>query len=154
MRVGLDRPEVVDADHLDILAAGLGDGTQHVAADAAKPVDCDPNCHSISPLKAEILLKGPAVPTGRRTAERLTAVRPVLPGGDGKDGNLGSPFWGLGKPSAQAFQNCVNRGLGGNAEMLEKVLGWATFAESVHADEDAVMADHGIRAPAHGGLDR
>jgi hypothetical protein len=43
--IGLDRSEVVDPDHFDILAAGLGDGTQHIAADAAKPVDCDPDCH-------------------------------------------------------------------------------------------------------------
>ncbi len=45
MRVGLDRSEVVDADHLDVPAAGFGDGSEDVAADAAKPVDCDPDCH-------------------------------------------------------------------------------------------------------------
>jgi len=38
MGVGLDRAEIVDADHFDIGAAGLGDGAQHVAADTAKPV--------------------------------------------------------------------------------------------------------------------
>ena len=48
--VGLDRAEIVDADDLDILAARLGDGAQHVAADAAKSVDRDANCH-VSPLK-------------------------------------------------------------------------------------------------------
>ncbi|MGY3646526.1 hypothetical protein ACVWW2_001817 [Bradyrhizobium sp. LM4.3] len=36
MGVGLDRAEVVDADDLDVLAAGLSDGPQDVAADAAK----------------------------------------------------------------------------------------------------------------------
>ncbi len=46
MGIGLDRAEIVDADHFDILAAGLGDGAQHVAADAAKPVDRDPDCHA------------------------------------------------------------------------------------------------------------
>ncbi len=46
MGVGLDRAEIVDADHLDILAAGLGDGAQHIAADAAKPIDRDPDCHA------------------------------------------------------------------------------------------------------------
>ena len=67
--VGLDRSEVVDADHLDILAAGLGDSAQHVAADAAKPVDCDPDCHACSPLMPE--------PSPRAApAERLTAVSP------------------------------------------------------------------------------
>src|SRR5260221_5166501 len=53
MGVGLDRAEIVDADHLDILAAGLGDGPQHVAADAAKSVDRDPDCHSTSPQRFE-----------------------------------------------------------------------------------------------------
>ena len=51
MGVGLDRAEIVDADHLDILAAGLGDGAQYVAADAAKPVDRDPDCHLLSLLQ-------------------------------------------------------------------------------------------------------
>src|SRR3984893_12639623 len=45
MGVGLDRAEIVDANHLDILAAGFGDGPQYVAADAAAPVDRDPDCH-------------------------------------------------------------------------------------------------------------
>ena len=51
MGVGLDRAEIVDADHLDILAAGLGDGAQYIAADAAKPVDRDPDCHLLSLLQ-------------------------------------------------------------------------------------------------------
>ena len=55
MGVGLDRAEVVEADHLDILAAGLGDSPEHIAADAAKSVDRDPDCHSI-------LLKGSKIP--------------------------------------------------------------------------------------------
>src|SRR6185312_9476956 len=45
MGVGLDRAEVVDADHLDIVAAGFRDGTQHVAADAAKSIDSYPDSH-------------------------------------------------------------------------------------------------------------
>src|SRR5207302_3619495 len=36
---------------------------------------------------------------------------------------LGSPFSAQAQPSAEAFQNCINRGLGGNSEVLEKVLG-------------------------------
>ena len=36
MGVGLDRAEIVDADDLDVLAAGFDDGAQHVAADAAE----------------------------------------------------------------------------------------------------------------------
>ncbi len=46
MGVGLDRAEIVDADHLDILAAGFRDGAQDIAADAAKSVDRDPDCHA------------------------------------------------------------------------------------------------------------
>jgi len=36
--IGLDRGEIVDRHHLDVLAAGLDDGPQDIAADAAKPV--------------------------------------------------------------------------------------------------------------------
>ena len=43
MRVGLDRAEIVDADHFDVGAAGLGDGAQHVAADAAESIDGNPD---------------------------------------------------------------------------------------------------------------
>ncbi len=50
VRVGFHRTEVVDADHLDILAARLGDGAQHVTADPAEPVDPDTNGHSGTPL--------------------------------------------------------------------------------------------------------
>ena len=42
MRVGLDRPEIVDADDLDILAPAFGDRAQHKAADAAEAVDGNP----------------------------------------------------------------------------------------------------------------
>ena len=43
--VGLDRAEIVDRHDLDVLAARFHDGAQHVAADAAEAVDCNPNCH-------------------------------------------------------------------------------------------------------------
>ena len=49
MGVGLDRTEIVDGDDLDVLAAGFGDGAQHVAADAAESVDCNPDCHDTLP---------------------------------------------------------------------------------------------------------
>jgi hypothetical protein len=45
VRVGLDGTEIVDADHLDIPAAGLGDCPKHVSSDATKPVDCNPDSH-------------------------------------------------------------------------------------------------------------
>ena len=47
MGVGLDRAEVVDGDDLDVVAAGLVDGAQDVAANAAKSVDRDPDCHIV-----------------------------------------------------------------------------------------------------------
>ena len=39
MRVGFDRPEVVDRDDLDVLAARFDDRAQHEAPDASKAVD-------------------------------------------------------------------------------------------------------------------
>ena len=45
MGVGLDRSEIVHRHDLDIVASRLDDGTQHVAADPAEPVDGDPNRH-------------------------------------------------------------------------------------------------------------
>ena len=50
MRVGLDRAEIVDGDDLDVLAAGLDDGAQDVAADAAESVDGNPNGHVSLPF--------------------------------------------------------------------------------------------------------
>ena len=43
MRVGLGRREIVDGDDRDVVALGLDDGAQHVAADAAEAVDGDAN---------------------------------------------------------------------------------------------------------------
>ncbi len=45
MGVGFDRRQIVDADDLDIVAPGLGDGAQNIAADAAKPIDGNADCH-------------------------------------------------------------------------------------------------------------
>ena len=45
--VGLDRAEVVDADDLDVLAAGLDDGAEDVAPDAAEAVDANPDGHAL-----------------------------------------------------------------------------------------------------------
>jgi hypothetical protein len=47
--VGLDRAEIVDRHDLDVLAARLDDGAQHIAADAAEAVDCDSNSHWLLP---------------------------------------------------------------------------------------------------------
>jgi hypothetical protein len=43
--VGLDRREIVDGHHLDVLASRFRDGAQDVAADAPEPVDRDTNRH-------------------------------------------------------------------------------------------------------------
>src|SRR5262249_60646611 len=43
MGVGLDRGEIVDADELDVVTPRFGNGAQHVATDAAEPVDTDTN---------------------------------------------------------------------------------------------------------------
>ena len=45
MRIGFHRSEIVDADDLDILALGLGNGAQDIAADAAKPIDGNTDSH-------------------------------------------------------------------------------------------------------------
>ena len=49
MGVGLDRAEIVDGDHVDVLAAGFVDGAHDVAADAAKSVDGNSDGHVFSP---------------------------------------------------------------------------------------------------------
>src|ERR1700757_4423533 len=66
-------------------------------------------------------------------------------------GCVGGKIGGATRALTQSFQHSVNGGLGGNAETLEKVLARRAGAKAVHADEDAVLADHGIPAPAHGG---
>jgi hypothetical protein len=43
MRIRFGRREVVDGHDLDILAAGLSDGAQDVATDAAESIDGDAN---------------------------------------------------------------------------------------------------------------
>ena len=53
MRVGLDRAEIVDGDDVDVLAAGFVDGAQDVAADAAKSVDGNSDCHDRFSLGAK-----------------------------------------------------------------------------------------------------
>ena len=57
MGVGLDRAEIVDADDLDVLAPGFDDGAQDVAADAAEPVDRDPNGHFPVPPYGFVVLQ-------------------------------------------------------------------------------------------------
>src|SRR6266581_4860704 len=76
----------------------------------------------------------------------LTADRLVLPGENGQDRALPSPFSQQSQPSPQAFQGSANRSLGGNSEVLEKVLGGRAGSETVHAHEFAILADHGVPA--------
>ena len=45
MGIGFDRAKIVDGDHFNVPAAGFDDGAQHIAADAAKTIDGNFNCH-------------------------------------------------------------------------------------------------------------
>src|SRR5258708_32913128 len=48
MRIGLDRPEIVERHDFDIASSTLHDGAQHEASDASKAVDRNAYCHSLS----------------------------------------------------------------------------------------------------------
>src|ERR1700731_3076675 len=50
MRIGLDRPQIIDRHDLQILASGLDDRTQHEAANPAKSVDRDADRHTSIPF--------------------------------------------------------------------------------------------------------
>ncbi len=52
MRIGLDRGEIVDGHDLHVLATGFGQGAQHVAANAAEPVDGDADGHFELPIRS------------------------------------------------------------------------------------------------------
>ena len=45
--IGFHRAEIVDGHHFDIGAAALDDRPQNVAADTAKSIDGDANCHDV-----------------------------------------------------------------------------------------------------------
>ena len=45
VRVGFHRRQIVDGDDFDIVAVGLDDGAQDIAADAAEAVDGNANRH-------------------------------------------------------------------------------------------------------------
>ena len=45
VRVGLDRPEIVQPDDFDVAAAGFDDGAENVTPDAAEAVDANPEGH-------------------------------------------------------------------------------------------------------------
>src|SRR5690606_17089691 len=81
--VGLDRPQVVDRHHLDVLAAMLDDRAQDEAADAAETVDGDADGHGGGLLEAglwagasmEPRARGfkPAAVTSRDRLQRLSS---------------------------------------------------------------------------------
>jgi hypothetical protein len=50
MGVGLDRAEIVDADHLDVLAAGLGDGAQMLRPMRPNPLIATRTAMLVSPF--------------------------------------------------------------------------------------------------------
>src|SRR6185312_13497761 len=114
MCISLDRAEIVDADHLDILAAGLGDRPQDVAADAAKPIDRDADCHLSSPLMTS---NDVCHPRDILSSRGLFGRTPGSAGRERKIWSLGSPFSRRSQPSPQSLQGGANRSLGCNAEM-------------------------------------
>ena len=48
MCVCFNRSKIVDRDNLNISAAAFDDGTQYIAADPAKSVNCNFDGHSLS----------------------------------------------------------------------------------------------------------
>src|SRR6201997_896840 len=74
----------------------------------------------------------------RRGCEPSTKALRRTPGSAGRERiiwALVSLFSPQSQPLAQSLQRCVYRSLGGNSEVLEKVLGRRAFAETVHTDE-------------------
>src|SRR5437016_61929 len=66
MRVGFDRPQIVHRHDYDILAAGLDDGPQDIAADAAKSVDGNANWHVTVSFTRIAIISGPYRRLGSR----------------------------------------------------------------------------------------
>src|SRR5580693_6154577 len=102
----------------------------------------------VSPLKAD------AIPAGSASHGDSDCGSPGSAGRERKMVLFRSPFSRRSQLFAQALQNCINRGLSGNSKVLEKVLGRRAGAEAMHADKCAILADHGVPAPAYRGLDR
>src|SRR5258708_11733132 len=94
MRVGLDRAQIVDRDHLDIVDAPLVERAEHQAADAAEPVDANPNSHDV--LRLEIDLREQPAGGSRSRAPPSPLETPPPParepfGGSGAISDAGLP---------------------------------------------------------------
>jgi hypothetical protein len=122
--VGLDRAEIVDGHDVDVLAAGLIDGADDVAADAAKAIDGNSYSHEFPPFRSGASF---AIYGERGNAFNATYL-------------------------CKTF-SAASAGLGGDAEMLVEIGDLAARAEAVHADEDAVETDETIPAEADAGFD-
>src|SRR4051812_10944028 len=97
----------------------------------------------------------PSPPTTLSSStEVLAADHPVRPGGKRTIWPIRNPFSGQSQLTPQPLQRRVNRRLGGNSEVLEKVLGGRTGAEAVHADKFAIGPDNRIPAEPDRGFDR
>jgi hypothetical protein len=46
MGIGLDRTQIIDGNHFDVVALSFKDSAQDIAANSPKPVDCDSQGHS------------------------------------------------------------------------------------------------------------
>ena len=132
VRVGLDRSEIVDGDDFDIVAVGLDDGAQDIAADAAKAVNGNANGHISLPGLLPLLI----LPRERKGGEGQR--HPLC--------NYGSMTF-LIEPNAA----CATFS-GGDAEVSGKLLVRPAGAEAGHADENAVRADDGVPARADAGF--
>ena len=77
MGVGLDRAEIVNADYFDVLAAGFRNRPQDIAANAAKSVDRDADCHAGFSLNSWRHPRGTGSTEGLRRIARFCRARTV-----------------------------------------------------------------------------
>src|SRR5437763_1371349 len=73
MRIGLDRPEIVDADDLNLAVLVLVSRAQDKAADAAESVDCNPYRHDPTLRNRRLSLEATPPPSQVGSRTRLNA---------------------------------------------------------------------------------
>src|ERR1700739_3420568 len=123
MCIGCDGATIVEADDFDILAAGLGDCPQDVAADTAKAIERDTDCHLFVSFN-DACCNGVCHPRDMPLSRGFyRGRRPVRPDGSGLYGLLGRPFSGQAQPPWPAAPTCASmpnvQGLGRFHEELQ-----------------------------------
>ena len=130
MRIGLDRAEIVDGDHVDVLAARFVDGAQDVAADAAKSVDGNSDGHFDISLEARGDMGARLLHSGgrpRNPAARLRFKSISMRHATARDDVTGpTPAQSIGQPGFGR----VGRRLGSDAEMRVELLGRGRWRRS------------------------